>query len=110
MGGTTRRRRRAPRPSSCAASTSGSMPLRQPMKTETAGTRLALPSQTMYVTRDDGLDEGRKRAAEQQVAEWTEAGELPFPDMSQAQREALAGTLDYPPTGSVERAAAEEKD
>ena len=77
---------------------------------EAAGTRLALPSKTTYFTRDEGLDDERRRAAEQQVREWTEAGELPFPDMSEAQREALAGTLHFPPEGSVAYKAGSEKD
>ena len=68
---------------------------------EASGTRLALPSQTTYFARDDGVDEEKKRAAEEQVHEWTEKGELPFPDMTEAQREALKGTLDFPPKGSV---------
>ena len=77
---------------------------------EESGTRLALPSKTTYLARDDGLDEERRRAAEQQVREWTEAGELPFPDMSEEQREALAGTLHFPPEGSVARKLESEKD
>ena len=77
---------------------------------EASGTRLALPSKTTYVARDVGLDQERRRAAEQQVREWTEAGELPFPDMSEEQREALAGTLHFPPEGSVAHKLASEKD
>ena len=77
---------------------------------EASGTRLALPSKTTYFTRDDGLDAERRHAAEQQVREWTEAGELPFPDMSEEQRDALAGTLNFPPEGSVEHKLASEKD
>ena len=77
---------------------------------EASGTRLALPSKTTYLARDDGLDEERRRAAEQQVREWTEAGELPFPDMSQKQRGALAGTLHFPPEGSVAHKLESEKD
>ena len=77
---------------------------------EASGTRLALPSKTIYFARDDGLDEERRRAAEQQVREWTEAGELPFPDMSEEQREALAGTLHFPPEGSVAHKTESEKD
>jgi MscS family membrane protein len=69
---------------------------------ESSGTRLALPSQTTYFVRDDGIDDEKKRAAEQQVHEWTEKGELPFPDMTGEQQKALAGTLDFPPTGSIE--------
>jgi MscS family membrane protein len=77
---------------------------------EEAGTRLALPSKTMYFARDAGLDDARRKAAEEQVVDWTEAGELPFPDMSEEQREALSGSLDFPPTGSVQRRIAEDKD
>jgi MscS family membrane protein len=69
---------------------------------ESSGTRLALPSQTTYFVRDDGLDDEKKRAAEAQVHEWTQKGELPFPDMTEEQQKALAGTLDFPPTGSIE--------
>ena len=74
---------------------------------ESSGTRLALPSQMTYFAQDDGLDEEKKRAAEAQVHEWTEKGELPFPDMTGEQREALAGTLNFPPIGSIEYKAAE---
>jgi len=77
---------------------------------EASGTRLALPSKTTYFARDVGLDDERKRAAERQVVDWTEAGELPFPDMPEEQREALAGSLAFPPEGSVQHKAAEEKD
>lgn len=77
---------------------------------EASGTRLALPSKTTYFARDVGLDDERKRAAERQVVDWTEAGELPFPDMSEEQREALSGSLDFPPAGSVQRRVAEDKD
>lgn len=77
---------------------------------ERSGTRLALPSTTTYFTRDGGIDEARRDAAEQQVREWIEGGELPFPDMSEAQRAALAGTLSFPPEGSVDYEAKPEKD
>ncbi len=80
------------------------------MRRTAAGARLALPSKTIYYARDEGLDEERRRAAERQVRDWTDAGELPFPDMSEEQRQALAGTLHYPPEGSVDYKAATEKD
>lgn len=69
---------------------------------ESSGTRLALPSQTTYFARDDGLDDEKKRSAEKQVQEWTEKGELPFPNMTEEQRKSLAGTLNFPPEGSIE--------
>ena len=76
---------------------------------EESGTRLALPSNTTYFTKDAGLDEERRRAAEQQVGDWVAAGELPFPDMSEEQRTALAGTLQFPPEGSVAYKAEPDK-
>lgn len=69
---------------------------------ESAGTRLALPSKTSYFTRDEGLDQDKKLAAEAQVDAWRDEGELPFPDMSDAQRESLKATLSFPPQGSVQ--------
>ena len=77
---------------------------------EASGTRLALPSQTTYFARDDGVDEEKKKAAEDQVLEWKEKGELPFPDMTEEQREALTATLDFPPRGSIEYKALEESE
>jgi len=77
---------------------------------EASGTRLALPSQTTYFARDDGLDDEKKRAAEEQVREWTENGELPFPDMTEAQRKTLKGTLEFPPKGSIEYTVAKEEE
>jgi len=69
---------------------------------ESAGTHPALPSKTTYFTRDEGLDEEKTLAAEAQVKEWREKGELPFPDMSNEKREALEKTLQFPPQGSVQ--------
>lgn len=66
-----------------------------------SGTSFAFPSQTTYFARDEGLDDEQRQAAEQQVAAWREAGELPFPDMTPDDREALTGTLDFPPEGSA---------
>jgi MscS family membrane protein len=66
-----------------------------------SGSSFAFPSQTTYFARDEGMDEARHQAAEQQVAAWRAACELPFPDMTAGEMEALAGTLDFPPKGSV---------
>jgi MscS family membrane protein len=67
---------------------------------QAAGTRFALPAQTLYMTRDPGLDAGKRDAAEKQVREWAAAQELPFPDLNDAQRKRITDTLDYPPVGS----------
>jgi MscS family membrane protein len=49
---------------------------------EQSGTGFAFPSQTLYFTRDDGLDAGRTEAAEAQVRKWRDEGCLPFPNFS----------------------------
>lgn len=63
---------------------------------EAAGTSLALPSQTVYLGRDSGLDAGKTAAAEQQVAEWRAAGELPFPDFAANDISEFSNSLPYP--------------
>ena len=67
-----------------------------------SGTSFAFPSQTLYLGRDDGLDEDRGEAAVSEVRAWRRSGQLPFPRMAHAKIDQLAGTLDYPPRGSVE--------
>jgi MscS family membrane protein len=65
-----------------------------------AGTDFALPAQTLYLSGDDGPDAEKQAVAERQVREWAAAHELPFPDLDEAQRKRITGTLDYPPEGS----------
>ena len=69
---------------------------------EQSGTVFALPSQTLYFTRDHGLDGGKGQAAEAQVRQWRDEGRLPFPNFSPEQRERVRGALVYPPPGSPE--------
>ncbi|HEX6204062.1 MAG TPA: mechanosensitive ion channel family protein, partial [Thermoanaerobaculia bacterium] len=71
-----------------------------------SGTGFAFPSQTLYLGRDQGLDEERSRAAEARVAEWRRTGTLQLPHFSRREIDELHGRLDYPPEGS-ELAAAE---
>jgi MscS family membrane protein len=70
---------------------------------ESSGTALALPSQTMYFTRDEGVDRGRAAEAEAAVREWRERGELPFPDLPGDRKDRLRGGIEYPPRESVLR-------
>ena len=65
-----------------------------------AGTGFALPSQTLYMTRYEGVDDAGREAAEKRVREWASAHELPFPDLPDAQRERISDKLDYPPAGA----------
>ena len=71
---------------------------------EGAGTGFAFPSQTLYLARDGGLDAESAAAAEAEVERWRRSGQLPFPQLSRDRADALRGTLDYPPRGSVETA------
>lgn len=65
-----------------------------------AGTALALPSQTLYLSRDPGVNSEKQQAAERQVREWIEAQALPFPDLTNEQKTQIINSLDYPPKGS----------
>jgi len=72
-----------------------------------SGTDFAFPSQTAYLARDGGLDAERGEAAAAQVQRWRDDDNLPFPDYTPDQKEAMADRLDYPPEGS--KAAKEAK-
>jgi len=65
-----------------------------------AGAGFAFPSQTAYLARDTAPDPDLVRAAEARVESWREAGELPFPDLSDEAQEEVGDLLDYPPLGS----------
>ena len=45
-----------------------------------AGTAFALPSRTVYLTGDLGLDPRKTAETEQKVKQWREHHKLPFPD------------------------------
>ena len=61
-----------------------------------SGTGFAFPTQTVYVSRDPGLDKERRQAAEQQVQKWRDERQLPFPDFSPADKSAFRGSITYP--------------
>ncbi|RIL06363.1 MAG: mechanosensitive ion channel protein MscS [Proteobacteria bacterium] len=68
-----------------------------------SGTGFAIPSQTLYVRPDGERDERAAADVEAEVARWRESGELALPRFSPERVRRLAGTLDYPPRGSVLR-------
>ena len=70
---------------------------------ENAGGSLALPSQTLYITRDSGLEKQKAEQAAQKIAELRNSNQLPFPDHHQDEISSLKGTIEYPPTESVVR-------
>jgi MscS family membrane protein len=65
-----------------------------------SGTGFAFPSQTAYLTRDQGLNVEKSEDAIRRVEEWRTCGKLPFPDFDEEERERLEDKLDYPPKGS----------
>lgn len=68
-----------------------------------AGTGFAFPSQTAYLTRDDGLDSERAQQAEARVRAWRAEDKLPFPNLSAERRREIQDSLSYPPKGSPDR-------
>ena len=65
-----------------------------------AGTDFAFPSQTIYMSRDSGIDTERVHNAEKQVSDWRSKSRLPFPDFSMEEREKLLDTISFPAEGS----------
>ena len=63
---------------------------------EDSGSGFAFPSQTIYLSRDSGLSESKKAAAEAKVKEWIENGELKIPEFDPETIESLKGKLNYP--------------
>lgn len=75
---------------------------------EASGTSFAFPSRTLYVSRDEGLDEEKSRQADQTVQRWRKRRELPFPRFPSKMRQRFDDTLHYPPYGSPESLGLEE--
>jgi MscS family membrane protein len=68
---------------------------------EASGSGFAFPSQTLYLGKDDGLDQTASRAAEQRVRELREQSALPLPDPSAETLRELENSLSWPPEGSA---------
>jgi MscS family membrane protein len=70
---------------------------------EQSGSGLALPSQTLYLGRDAGLEKQEADAAVQKVAELRDGKQLPFPDFHEEDISAFKGSIEYPPPESAVR-------
>jgi MscS family membrane protein len=68
---------------------------------ENSGSSFAFPSQTLYMSRDSGLDKDKTAAAEQQVRQWRDQHNLPFPDFAPSDKAAFRGSIVYPPPEST---------
>jgi MscS family membrane protein len=66
-----------------------------------AGSSLVFPAQTTYVEKGRGRDPNRAQAAEAQVQEWRQQGELWLPRLPQQKIAEIENTLEYPADGSA---------
>ena len=70
---------------------------------EDSGSGLALPSQTLYLSRDAGVEKEKAEIAAKKIADLREGQKLPFPDLHPDDIASLKGSLDYPPRESTLR-------
>ncbi len=70
---------------------------------EDAGGGLALPSQTLYLSRDAGVEKEKAEKAVKKIAELRDGKKLPFPDFHQEDISSFKGSIEYPPSESTLR-------
>ncbi len=70
---------------------------------EDAGGSLALPSQTLYLSRDAGLAKEKTENATKKIAEMRDGKKLPFPDYHPDDISSFKGSIQYPPANSTLR-------
>ena len=68
-----------------------------------SGTGFALPSQTLYLGRDSGLETEKAQNAAKRIADLREGKQLPFPDFAEKEISAFRGSIDYPQPESALR-------
>ena len=67
---------------------------------EDAGTYFAAPTQTVYVQRGTGLDLERAEKVTDELQNWRQRGEFPFPNFADDMIERLRNQIEYPVPGS----------
>lgn len=75
---------------------------------EDTGGGLALPSQTLYLSRDTGVEKQKADAAVKKIAELREGKQLPFPDFHEDEISSFKGSIQYPPSESTLRKAQDD--
>jgi MscS family membrane protein len=68
---------------------------------DAAGSGFAFPSQTLYLSRDPGVDKQKAEKAAQEVQKWRQEDQLPFPDFTPADISEISNSLPYPQPGSA---------
>jgi len=74
-----------------------------------AGSGLALPSQTLYLSRDHGVEKEKAENAVKKIAELREGKQLPFPDFHPDDISSFKGSIAYPPQESATNTSPEDK-
>lgn len=70
---------------------------------EDSGGGLSLPAQTLYLSRDTGVEKEKADAAVKKIAELRDGKQLPFPDFHDEDISSLKGSIEYPPPESAVR-------
>jgi MscS family membrane protein len=70
---------------------------------EDSGGGLALPSQTLYLSRDSGVEKEKADNAVKKIAELRDGKQLPFPDFHEEDISSFKGSIEYPQPESAVR-------
>jgi len=70
---------------------------------DNAGTGLAFPSQTLYLSRDTGLEKEKADASVQKIAELRDNKQLPFPNHPEKDISEFKNSIEYPSPESAVR-------
>jgi MscS family membrane protein len=70
---------------------------------EDSGGGLALPSQTLYLSRDGGVEKEKADNAAKKIAGLRDGKQLPFPDFHDDDISSFKGSIEYPPAESAVR-------
>jgi MscS family membrane protein len=70
---------------------------------EDSGGGLALPSQTLYLSRDSGVEKEKAENAAKKIAELRDGKQLPFPDFHEQDISSFKGSIEYPQSESAVR-------
>lgn len=70
---------------------------------EDSGGGLALPAQTLYLSRDAGVEKEKADNAVKKIAELRDGKQLPFPDFHEEEISSFKGSIEYPQPESAVR-------
>ncbi len=75
---------------------------------EDSGSGLALPAQTLYLSRDSGLEKDKAEDAAKKIADLRDSRKLPFPDHHPEDISSFKGSIEYPQPESAVRKSPED--